>query len=241
MGPQVWEGLDPYWPTEWKIVTPLLPGHQSAPPPTPPNLEGLTEWVADTIQNHKPRIVLGWSMGSYALLETIFRKGELGLAGVAIVNGSPPPTLSSTPHEVIQRRMDAHFLNPLRIAEPFIQLLAKKGWSPQATGGLREGVLLANEPFLRQVRWDMFLTPFGARIPTFPLPLLVLHGKRDRINPLSQAEWISRNAPHVHLEVLPGAHAPFGHHPQHFVDALVRGLRCLMPPKVLPHSGSGEH
>ncbi|MDX1914763.1 MAG: pimeloyl-ACP methyl ester esterase BioH [Methylophilus sp.] len=52
-------------------------------------------------------------------------------------------------------------------------------------------------------------------------PVLLIHGDRDNLAPLSAAHWMSQHLPIAYLRVMSGAaHAPFLSHTEQFIEAL---------------------
>lgn len=227
MGRCTWKGLEPWWPSAWEVDAPTLPGHRGEPSPDPRSLEGLSAWLADRVDETGPRVVAGWSMGAFLLQWTLSHRGELGIEAAVLVNGAPRHGPSPTTREVMEKRLDAHFADPARPMEATLAEMARNGWSEEAVEELRAGATEADETLLRQVRWDMWEHDFGAAAPSFPVPVLMLHGASDRINPVSQAEWAEGAFPRATLRCLKGRHAPFASDPEGFVAAMAEGLMAL--------------
>lgn len=74
---------------------------------------------------------------------------------------------------------------------------------------------------------DMLLeTDLRAEIKQLLQPVLLLHGDRDTLAPLSAAEWLAQHLPVGRLQVFAGAsHAPFLSHSDAFVAALIEFLQ----------------
>ena len=227
LGGRVWEGLAPHWPAGWRAIAPDLPGHMGQPPPEPLGMAGLEHWLDKEIRRTRPTVVLGWSMGSFLLQWTLARRGGMGLQAAVLVNGAPAPHLSATPPEVLAERLDEYFADPLRRVLPTLRGMPANGWPATTVTVLREGVANADEALLRQVRWEMFRNDFGAAAPTFPVPVLLIHGQGDSVNPVSQAHWAASAFPKATLRLLAGRHAPFADEPASFVAAVVSGLAEL--------------
>lgn len=227
LGGRAWEGLAPHWPKGWEVLAPNLPGHHGRPPPAPAGLAGLGAWLAAEIARTRPQVALGWSMGSFLLQWTLANHGGLGLKAAVLVNGAPAPNLSATPDEVLSQRLDEYFADPLRRVLPTLRAMSRNGWAPEAVAALRAGVAQADEALLRQMRWEMFRHDFGASAPGFPVPVLLVHGQEDTVNPVAQAKWAAGAFPQAALRLLRGRHAPFAEDPAGFAAAVVEGLAEL--------------
>ena len=228
LGGRAWEGLLPHWPAGWEILAPDLPGHMGVAPPEPATLAGLEDWLAHELRRTEPTAALGWSMGSFLLQWTLARRGALGLRAAVLVNGAPARRLSTTPREVLAKRLDDHFAAPLRPVLPTLRRMAANGWAPDAVAALEAGVPEADEGLLRHVRWEMFGHDFGAAAATFPVPVLLVHGQDDSVNPVSQARWAEGAFPKAALRLVPGRHAPFASDPATFTAAVESGLAELL-------------
>ncbi len=58
-------------------------------------------------------------------------------------------------------------------------------------------------------------TDLRGDLPRIVQPILILHGERDELVPLAAGEYLQRELPHAHLEIIAGAaHAPFISNPQ---------------------------
>jgi len=221
-----WKPLIQHFPKNWTILTPNLPGHGEENP-EPNNLYGLSIWMKRYIKKEKPDIVAGWSMGSFLLQNTINEYGAMGIKVASLINGSPSEKPSSTPKEVLRKRIENYFNDPIRHITPTLNEM-KRFWEKKEIDLIAESCRKTDKELLTNLRWDMFDIRFGEKIKKFPIPILLMHGIYDKINPISQAEWVKENSKKSCLYKFKSRHAPFTKDPKDFVEKMVEGYSILV-------------
>ncbi len=225
MSETTWKPLIQYFPKNWTILTPTLPGHGKKSP-RPNNLHGLTLWLKEYLKKEKPDIVAGWSMGSFLLQNVINEYGEMGIKVASFINGSPPENPSSTPKEILEKRIENYFKNPVRHIMPTLKEM-EISWTKEEIDSIIQTCKNSDKELLTNLRWDMFDMKFGEKIQNFPIPILLMHGIYDKINPINQAKWVRKNSKKSHLFEFKSRHAPFTKDPKDFVQKLVKGYIVL--------------
>ena len=225
MSDKTWSALIDYFPKQWTVYRPTLPGHgfQSS---QIKNLKELSLWLKQEIENKKPDIVAGWSMGSFLLQNTINKYGKLNIKVVSFINGSPAEKKSSTSKKILQQRLDNYFSDPIRHIKPTLNEM-KGHWSQDDINSIMKSCKNSDKTLLENLRWDMFETDFGKMIKNFPIPILLMHGIYDKINPLEQAKWVNKTAKKSLLFEFKSKHAPFTKNPQLFVEKMIEGYGRL--------------
>ncbi len=221
MSDKTWSALIDYFPKQWTVYRPTLPGHgfQSS---QIKNLKELSLWLRQEIENKKPDIVAGWSMGSFLLQNTINKYGKLNIKVVSFINGSPAEKKSSTSKKILQQRLDNYFSDPIRHIKPTLNEM-KEHWSQDDINSIMKSCKSSDKTLLENLRWDMFETDFGKMIKNFPIPILLMHGIYDKINPLEQAKWVNKTAKKSLLFEFKSKHAPFTKNPKLFVEKMNEG------------------
>jgi pimeloyl-ACP methyl ester carboxylesterase len=93
------------------------------------------------------------------------------------------------------------FVDPRRVDPRHVATYARYLWGPGGAVALRAAA---------QALYSGDLDRLAPRYPEVRCPALLLHGTRDRILPLTVAQWLARDLPHARLERLEG----LGHFPQ---------------------------
>lgn len=207
---------------------PDLPGYGRAPRCAPYNLDGLSDALA---QAAPPRChVVGWSLGGQVALAWAKRVPRQ-VDRVALIAATPCfPRRRGWPHgvarDVLNGFSGAIAANPAGTLRRFFSLQAQgDGKARQVTRQLRAALAARDGPdpeaLLGGLR-VLLATDLREKLTSIALPVLVLHGDRDRLVPLGAGEYLGRNLPDARLVVLHGAaHAPFLSQPQAVAEALL--------------------
>jgi|GEM_PF-3367845 len=225
MSNKTWSALIGHFPEQWIISNPTLPGHGLQNPQIQ-NLKELSFWLKQKIEEKKPDIVAGWSMGSFLLQNTINKYGKMNIKVASFINGSPAEKKSTTSREVLQQRLNSYFSDPIRHIKPTLNEM-KEHWSQDDINSIMKSCEESDKTLLENLRWDMFETDFGKMIKKFPIPILLMHGIYDKINPLEQAKWVKKTAKKSLLFEFKSRHAPFTKNPKLFVKKMIEGYEKL--------------
>ncbi|MBT01516.1 hypothetical protein CL643_00180 [bacterium] len=225
MSDKTWSALMSHFPKNWVVFNPTLPGHGSRDLQVK-NLKELSFWLKQQIKKKKPDIVAGWSMGSFLLQNTINKYGKMNIKVASFINGSPAEKKSKTSKETLQQKLDNYFSDPIRHIKPTLNEM-KEHWSQDDIKSIIKSCKNSDKTLLENLRWDMFETDFGKMIKNFPIPILLMHGIYDKINPLSQAKWVNKTAKKSLLFEFESRHAPFTKNPQLFVEKMIEGYEKL--------------
>jgi pimeloyl-ACP methyl ester carboxylesterase len=110
---------------------------------------------------------------------------------------------------------------PLPFAYAFAPVVARVLGGPQLPPAgraeiVREARRISPRELGRRLM-DVLSTDLLPRLDSMKTPTLIVHGRRDRIVPLSAAEDITARIPAARLEVIPGAsHLPYMSHSEPF-------------------------
>ncbi|HPP47938.1 MAG TPA: alpha/beta fold hydrolase, partial [Accumulibacter sp.] len=169
-----------------------------------------------------PGCVLGgWSLGALLALQVALLARER-LAGLILIAATPcfmqrADWPEAQPAALLEGFAERVRTDPAATLSRFITLfnqgdLHARTISRQLSGlicplpvqaALQRGLQWLREVDLRQ------------RLAAIDLPILLLHGARDPLNPLVAARYLTANLPQARLEVLAGAaHAPFCSQPE---------------------------
>jgi pimeloyl-[acyl-carrier protein] methyl ester esterase len=210
-------------------LAPPLPGHAGAPT-APPTLDGWADALAARLPDGAT--VLGWSLGGQVAIRLAVRHPDK-VARLVLMASTPRFLVGDDWHAgVAPADLDAFAADLLNDAPAtLMRFLAL-----QTRGAPGQTALLA------RLRDDLAAAPahdaqaladglellrtndLRAAWRTLTLPVLVVHGARDRLTPLPAGEWLAANAYHARGHWLPAAaHAPGVSHAVE-VAAMVRAF-----------------
>lgn len=159
-----------------------------------------------------PAIVLGWSMGCFVALEYLRRFGGQGLAGLALVSGSPCLAATGGADAVWFQGADIAALS-------------------------RNAALRAQRLQLTQTATDIAVAgswlsvqaaDYRPMLGSIALPTLILHGGRDPDCPVAHARIMAGAIPGATLRIWDDCgHVPMAHDPRRFARELAEfTARC---------------
>ncbi len=152
-----------------------------------------------------PRFLVGWSLGGLLALETALDNPGV-VAGVIVISGTARLCSAEGYAGVAARDLRAMRTRLQSHRAPVLADFAERCAKP-------DGTAQTTSDYLEQARQyaaedlSLGLSAFAekdlrTRIKDLDAPLLLIHGERDGIVPLSQAEHIAGQVPHARLEVL---------------------------------------
>jgi len=218
MHPAVWNDLRAELEQRHGVVAQAhaLPGYDQTAAPFPYTLDTLADkMLADVIG---PVTLCGWSLGALLALHAA-RRHPQRVARLILISATPcfvqkpdwPPAMPAAVLDdfiaaladdagaarkrfsTLSNQGDVH-------ARPIAHALTKmqSATAPPSAEVLTAGLALLRDTDLRAAVTDI--------VP----PVLLLHGRRDRLMPVAAAEWLAHALPRAQLVVLPdAAHTPF--------------------------------
>lgn len=100
-----------------------------------------------------------------------------------------------TPDRILQRMLNQLDKDPQTLLDSFHQNVH----APQKPSRQKKDTPPPNLPALRAGLEYLQQTDLRPLIPTFPLPVLILHGTNDQIIPIQAAQWLHENLPESQL------------------------------------------
>lgn len=204
-----------------------LPGHGRSSTQVVRDFDAAVDAVADVVP--EGALVCGWSLGGLVAQRLASRRPGRARA-LALVAATPcfaerrdwPHGMATATLEDFARGLEADAAGTLA---RFVRLNALGGaTSREAIRAFTQRLQAHGAPSLDGLRaslaWlrDVDLRADAARLS---MPLLVLHGGRDRITPVGAARWLAGRVPGARLvELDDAAHLPFFTHRDAFVAAL---------------------
>ncbi|MDR0577834.1 MAG: alpha/beta fold hydrolase [Candidatus Accumulibacter sp.] len=200
-----------------------LPGHGETPDPGQAFAEAARS-LADTLPANA--VVCGWSLGALLAMRAALcsprRVGGLILVGATPCFVQRDGWTEAQPAKLLEdfaaavandsraalQRFVALFNQGDAKARPIGREIVRNVLSPSPppTAALLAGLSWLRDADLRE------------NIPGLACPVLLIHGERDPLMPLSAARWLAGKLPRARLETFPdAAHAPFLNDPGRFV------------------------
>ena len=212
-----WRALVPHLTERFDVLTLDLPGHAFTRTPVghPLSLGGMTDAVADLLEalRLRPALVVGHSAGA-AIGAQLCLDGRAAPAALVAINGALLPLhgVAGRLFSPLARMLAAQPAVPRVFAwgaaQPSMlqRLLDGTGSSLDAEGRRLYGRLVADASHaagaLRMMAsWD--LQPLARSLPRLPVPLHLLHGRRDTTVAPAQSERVQRTVPGSTLALLP--------------------------------------
>lgn len=205
----IWRQVMPMLSQDRRVLAPHLRGRSGSFSPKMPEAYDMASFAGDlhaviaTLRG--PALLVGWSMGSLVALEYVQNYGTIGLAGLALVSGTPciAATGSEDAAWFTGDTVEAVTLEAadrarrLNLVETATDVAVAGSWMSARTADYR------------------------AMLPRIDLPVLVLHGSDDPECPVSHAEIMAQAIPGAKLSVWQGCgHVPMSYAPQRFADEL---------------------
>ncbi len=234
-----WRGVAPLLARHFTVVAPDLPGHGfTATPPSmalPAMARSLAALLA--VLDVQPAMVVGHSAGAAVALRMVL-DGRIAPQAAASIGGAllPFPGIGALLFPAMAKLM---FVNPF-----MPQLFTMRARSPgeverfleKSTGSKidTDGVLHYEQLFRSpghvsavlgmMANWD--LVPLERDLAGFAVPLLLLHGDRDKTVPVSVSRSVAARLPGSQLAVLPGlGHLAHEEQPHLLVERLFAHAR----------------
>ncbi|MEQ1602698.1 MAG: pimeloyl-ACP methyl ester esterase BioH [Methylophilaceae bacterium] len=203
---------------------------------SPPLAESGTQALAEQVAQHLPEKadICGWSLGGQVAMRIALLQPQR-VRRLVLVGATPCFVNSDDWQQGMEAKVFEKFAS--QIGENYQSTLIKF-LSLQCMGAsdarvtikqLRESLAERPLPALGALENALRLlleTDLRAEINQLKLPVLLMHGDRDTLAPLSAAQWLAQHLPASRLQVFAGAsHAPFLSHSETFVAALIEFLK----------------
>lgn len=231
----IWDGLSRAAGEQLSLHAPDLPGHGSNAPEAggaTPGLEaGLNNWTDAVVERAPAQAVyLGWSLGGLIAMQAALRHPQR-VRGLILVNTLPrmlrsadwPWGMRASAVAETARGLRADYVTTLQeflmlqiLGEPGARHLVRQMRSqllsrPPQLEGLERGLDILEEADLRP------------RLGEIRVPVLIVHGERDRMCHPDGARWTADQLPDAELwSVARAAHAPFLSHEREFARRVVQ-------------------
>ncbi len=218
----VWRDLAASLAASFRVIVPDLPGHgRSRHADSACTLEAL----ADTVQRSLagPAVWVGWSLGALVALVAA-RQFPRAVDRLVLIGATPRFTQTPDwPHAMAPETL-AQFARELETdyrgtLTRFLSLQAGEGDAGRETvRRLRAALAEGGDPAVPALREGLRLlaeTDLRSQLVQVGMPVLVLHGGRDRLAPPEAGEYLAAHLPRAQLALIPPAgHAPFLSHPE---------------------------
>ncbi len=232
---QIWKDIVPALAGERTCLCPELPGYDGLPPPQPYHPETLADRLISQV-DAPSSIVCGWSMGGMVAQALAVR--HPGRVRALVLVGTTPAFVNRADWahglgtDVVSGFADDLTRDYSATVRRFLGLQALGGASARSViGHLMASVDAGGTPSVATLSAGMELlqnTDLRALASRIDCPVLLLHGARDQICPLSGALWLGQHIPGARLAIHDkAAHAPFLSHPEWFLQQLVHFLNDL--------------
>lgn len=224
----IWEEVATTLAQDFRVTVVDLPGHgQSDDSAGEYTLETVARQLLDVFPC--PVIWIGWSLGAMAGLMAA-RVRPSALTGMVLVGATPkfihgPDWPHGLPAEQLSRFADELEHDYRRTLVRFLSLQAGAGVDARRLlKRLRAKMFDANAPTPRALRAGLAIlrqADLRCDIMSIAVPIHLIHGERDKLVPLSAAEYLAGQLPAGTLDVVTaGGHVPFLSHPQLFLKTL---------------------
>jgi pimeloyl-[acyl-carrier protein] methyl ester esterase len=219
------------------VTTPLaepLPGSPA---------EALADLVVEYVSSLDRPVLLGTSFGSLVALTAALAAPER-LAGLVLVSalsaGSMVPAIYAAFSGALLAPRPVAWL----AAPAAARVLGGAGLDGEARRELvREGRLLSGREQFRRVA-AILGTDLTRLLPRLRVPVLLIHGTRDRVIPVAAARRLAAAAPGWRYHEIEGAgHVPYLSHPGRFLAVLEPFLAEVLPAPLAraPETETGSH
>jgi len=238
MTPAVWRPLRQSLPAGAIVRTPALPGHDGAPAAAGADA---ADWAKHLLaQIPDEAVVCGWSLGALLALE-MARLAPARIARLILIGGSPrfvaapdwrhglaEKTVSDfiagyacAPESTLRRFLALQVLGDAQ--RKTVQRALGSAFDPAAAGVAAENTTKEGSTEVRQAFADglrlLARTDLRSTVAAIEQPVLLLHGQRDALMPVTAAEWLAENFPSATLRVLSDCgHAAFLSDPRRCAD-----------------------
>jgi len=227
----VWEGVKAELAASFRLHVVDMPGYGASPTVLPYRLENLVEEIAAAVPERA--CWCGWSLGGLVALEAARRLPQR-VARLVLVASTPcfaqregwPCAVAAETLGEFAAALESDCEDTLK---RFLALQARGDAAAKALlRNLRERLFAHGRPALEALRGGLAIlleSDLRAQVAALAQPVLVVHGERDLLAPLSAGEWLVQQLPAARLAVFQGAaHAPFLSHPQEFTRVLTEFL-----------------
>lgn len=206
-------------------------GHSAAQMPTPYTLPVLVDAIAAQVPDHT--LLCGWSFGGQVTMQWALQRPEQ-IKKLVLVSSTPKfvntPDWDHGIHQAVFNQFADGILADYQPAMTrFLSLQAQGGEDARDTvRELREHFFQRQAPSPAALSAGLALlqnNDLRQAVPAIQLPVLMMHGERDRVVPPASGLWLASqlNAP---IEVQAKAsHAPFLSHPGWFAQTLIEHLQ----------------
>ena len=235
-----WAGSKELWrhtlallPPQYRVLALDLPGTGATPlPPDMQTIPQMAQWVADACVHLglADITLIGHSLGGNLAAEVSLLFPQLVRRLVLVDAALDPESLPIRARWPLRHPFGLGALAALRLALAPLALLG--GWVPaEAQIGFWQGQARRSYWYLRANPSDRALRVqlqalsdnpmLDVRLRELSLPILILHGERDLMVPVTEAQALTQTLPHAHLVTFPhGHHSPMDTNPDEFVQAI---------------------
>ncbi len=189
----------------------------------PPELDILADRITSA---PSPVVLIGWSMGAMTCLETAIKLKEK-IASLILISGTGrfcygPDYAHGTLREGLDTMIDGIYKKPRWTLEAFYKKsFMPKGYSPPILNHLLKGAFAASQEKLADGLKYMREFDVRSTLASLNMPVLLIHGNKDRIVPAGASEYLSRNIPNSRLQLIEDAgHAIPLTHAENISDAI---------------------
>lgn len=216
----VWKSLAEALSDTFMLHTPNLPGHGSAAPAGP----SLNEW-ADALLSRIPEdaVLVGWSLGAQLALH-LARQNPERVARLVLIGASPrfvqaddwPAALPGATLTRFRQEFDA---TPDATQRRFVALQSLGDSARKAVAAALGNSLTTADDTHKSALADglrlLAETDLRTLASEIRQPVRLLHGREDKLMPVTAAEWLADALPDARLTVFGQCgHAPFLSRPE---------------------------
>lgn len=211
----IWEPLREALAATHQLCIPDLPGHGRSRAVNAPNLDALTAALQAVVPARA--VWIGWSLGGLAALAIALRAPQQ-VQALVLMAATPRFVQASDWPCAMSATTLAEFANGLHqdfraTLSRFLALQLGHGESERAMlRSLRASLFAHGEPSPEGLAAGLDIlrdTDLRSDLAAIDLPVLIVHGARDRIAPKAAAEAMAAQLPRAELVLVPDAgHAP---------------------------------
>lgn len=215
----IWESMCDVLSSGHSLCIPDLPGHGRSQQVEAPTLGAMV----DTLETVAPReaVWIGWSLGALASIATALRAPQR-VKALVLIAATPrfvqAPDWSGAMPETTLAEFARDLQHDYRATlSRFLALQLGQGEAERSMlRQLRASLFAHGEPSPKGLAAGLEIlrdSDLRTQLQTIDVPVLMVHGARDRIAPVVAAEIAATQLPQAELLVIPGAgHAPqFSH------------------------------
>ena len=216
MSPKVWnplvQALHDRYRSRFACETPALPGYEGTPLP---GQETAGAWV-DAMMDHVsvPVTLCAWSMGAIMALDAARRYPgkieELVLFGATPCFINQKDWQKGLPEATATKFREGIQANSQATLRRFVMLFNQHDKHAKDISRQLSDLPYPSDEVLLQGLSFLHTVDYRHLVPDIHQKVLLVHGEKDPLMPVSAARWLADTLPDASLTVMPGtAHAPF--------------------------------